>query len=1082
MYSKNEEIKFDNIRINQELRRTYRFRSQKLLDNDEELELEQKKYNNKKKIENYSRRVNNIKIRSSKSVIFNIGENLSNKKLSNYNEELLPEIIDPSYNFKLNYQLKETAINIFKSGIEKDKTKIKFFSNYLYQLSPFNKIFTKINQSKTLLEIYQLQRILYSLSTDLTYEYYDSNKIIYKYGDIPDKYYILLKGEIDIIVPNEIEVMMNEYEYFYYILRLYKYQEHSLLKKVLNKNYNNYPLNLKLLEDWIYTGYNTLKYIEKESELTKIIRKKHKKRCVLSYNAEDLFNRLEKQKKINLLMKNKNVIILLEKIRMRNERAREMIKNKGTEETEIKKNENKSKKKIKEETNFQPDKPKVGYIKLDGQLKKVFMNDYQIEIIEKCSNEITQLIEILNENFNMRKYLNELNRCNSEQYLNRVEPFFFDEDTNEILDSKLFFLSRNQDNSNVDKENNKKEKDSIDTDDIRYKLKNLFNQNKKNDNQIKKNEIFNNRKKTIVYHYVLVNTINSGETFGEISNETSKKENLNKRIATIITRENSHLGSLKRILYNKLLKEINENNLEQQLTFLFSLDLFKDCNKTNFMKNYISFFIKRTFRANDILFHQNDDLGDDRSIYFIAEGAFSSYCYMSLNDLKLLFNNLHYDGLIPEDEAHEDNLLNKENHYFNKFKNKKIIFKLLYFSQNDIIGFNDSLYNGKYIYTVKCKTSTATVYEIKLKFFNLIVNSEEKLFQNIVKYEMIKRNLMIKFFLNSFNNKYQFYQFIAFNNDENDKEDKNIVHKNYFGKNPFIDLNDINNTNYKNNKRNKTEIKTIKIKNTIEDNYLKVFFKNKRITSPEIRNCETFRSSLLSNNKNKYNISKKRLNFRNKSKNTIRNSFSCSTKANNFSTPREYINNKNIHSNKENYSKNSKKKKKVTSNTVTEFVIKNELDNNIEKVNDDSSENKIDEYRSKSKQKKKIIIPPIITNQINKDIFLNDKNQCIYSSIFNENQDNKSRNNSKLKVFINNYKNELSSRSRYFKEKALKKTIMKSEVKSMATFKRILDSIEDNINLKNNDILNKEEIKKNIYFGLNKKSLFQKNFLLTEYK
>ena len=82
------------------------------------------------------------------------------------------------------------------------------------------------------------------------------------------------------------------------------------------------------------------------------------------------------------------------------------------------------------------------------------MNDEQIEVIEKCSKEISQLTEILSEEFNMRKYLNELNRCNSDKYLNRVEPYFFDEDTNEKLDSKLFILSRNNNNSNINKDNN----------------------------------------------------------------------------------------------------------------------------------------------------------------------------------------------------------------------------------------------------------------------------------------------------------------------------------------------------------------------------------------------------------------------------------------------------------------------------------------------------------------------------------------------------------------------------------------------------------------------------------------------------
>ena len=96
MYSKNKENILANTDDNQELRRTHRFRSQKINEIDEEkLELEQKKCNKKKyKVENETRKVNNlIQIRSSKSVLFNIGANLSNKKISHYNQELLPEIL-----------------------------------------------------------------------------------------------------------------------------------------------------------------------------------------------------------------------------------------------------------------------------------------------------------------------------------------------------------------------------------------------------------------------------------------------------------------------------------------------------------------------------------------------------------------------------------------------------------------------------------------------------------------------------------------------------------------------------------------------------------------------------------------------------------------------------------------------------------------------------------------------------------------------------------------------------------------------------------------------------------------------------
>jgi len=59
------------------------------------------------------------------------GDERGNKNINDYNEELIPDIIDPSYNFTLNYQLKETAINVLKSGIENDPTKIKFWKNML---------------------------------------------------------------------------------------------------------------------------------------------------------------------------------------------------------------------------------------------------------------------------------------------------------------------------------------------------------------------------------------------------------------------------------------------------------------------------------------------------------------------------------------------------------------------------------------------------------------------------------------------------------------------------------------------------------------------------------------------------------------------------------------------------------------------------------------------------------------------------------------------------------------------------------------------------------------------------------------
>lgn len=1133
MLTINEEKSSDNlIQINRKRkdkfeRRLYRYKTHKITKDNKGLDHDELDYIRTLRKESKKKFKNLIKVRSSRSIRFGLQGLNSNKSTNKFIEELIPDIIDNTYNFTLNYQLKETAINVLKSGIpDEDKTKIKFFCNYLYQLSPFNKIFSQLSSSTDINDIYNLKKILYNLATELVYEYFDSNKIVFKHGDPPDKYYILLKGEVDIIVPNEIEVMMSEYEYFNYILRLYKYQEHSLLTKVLNKNYGVYPLNKKLLEDWVNTAYNTIRHLKKESQTTGIIKKKKPVvRNIPKYeNAEELVNRLEKEKKMNLLMMNKNVIILLEKIRIRNERARDAQKNRAHNPKKKEENKNNKKMKNKNMEESQPVKPSYGYSKLDGQLKKIFIKDENVEIVEKCSKEIYQIMEILNEEFNIKNYVAQLNKCNSETYLNRVEPYFYDEETNQILDSKDFILSKNKDEDKIIEDNYTESNKN--NNDISLKIYNFFNKNQNDNKNEKKNELFNNRRKTIVYHYVLVNTLCSGEAFGEISNESIRKVENNQRIATIITREDSHFASLKKSQYNKILKEINENILHQQLTFLFSLDLFKDCNRNNFMKNYISFFIKRTYRANEIVFNQDDDLGEDRSIYFIQNGTFSSYCHSSINEIENLVNNLHYDGLIPEDDAHEDNLFNKENHYYNKFKKKKIIFNLFYFTKNDIVGFNDALYNGKYIYTLKCQSSIATIYEIKLKFFNLIVNSEAKLFQNVLRHEMVRRNLMVKFFLNAFKNKTNFYKFVSFT-DEEDKEDKNIVHKNYFGKNPFREPKNTS-SSYK---KNKTEFRTINsLQNKISEDCLSLIANsnnnninnnNIRILSPKSKKSETITTSKLlniknRNNSNNFENNKNMLIFRNKSKSNVKSSSSniFNSKGNNTKNFREYSKNNPFFGSTENTTARSKNSKIL--NKEKKFIIKDKNKEiiNKDKINDSNDNNnvsyelKIEEYKSKSKNK--VVIPPIITNQINKDILLNNKNKNLYNSLFdnkiNIDNINLSNSNNRVNLFINNksyysnFKNESSSPSINGIYNSSKKTTMKSEVKSINRFKKYLDTIDTNISLKNCDMSKQEEIqlkcylkdipeffrkdncKKKIFFGMNKKTMFQNNALFTEYK
>ena len=982
---------------------------------------------------------------------------------------MIPDLIDPSYNFSMNYQLKETALKIFQSGLEDDKTKIKFFCNYLNQLSPFNKKFSKLSKSKSILDSNKLEKILYNLALQLKYEYIEKNKIIYLHGDYPDKYYIILKGEVDIIIPNEMEVMMTEYEYYYYILRLYKCQERTLLEKVLDKNYDTYRLDVKLLEDWIETGFNTLINLEKESELNKLKRsKKNTKSYKPKYtNTSELIDHLEKEKKLNLLMLSQNVILLLEKIRIRNEKARDAKKLKAL-------NKKKKERKKKQKTTEENIKPNVAYVNLNGQMKKIFVNDDQIEVVEKCASEISQLMELKNDELNYQKYIKQLNRCEPEKYINRVKPIFFNEDTNDILDPQQFIVSKSE---KEEVEEKKKEEDDEEENDTAIKLRNLFGDTKETDN--KKTELFINRKKMIVYNYVLVNSASVGETFGEIIYE-GKYDKVNPRVATIITKENCHLATLKKNLYGRILKEFNKNNLHHQFLFLYSLDIFKDCNKNTFMKN-MSFFIKRTIQANEILFNQDDNFGEDRSIYFVESGLFSSYCNISLNDIETLFNNLNYVGLIPPDDAHEDNLFNKENHDFCQFKNKKNLLNLFTFSNRDIIGFDDALYNQKYIYTVKCQSSAAIVYEIKLKFFNLIINSETKLYQVIERYEIMKRNIMMKLFLNAFNAKNNFYKYISFDNLEKEKEDKKIVHKNYFGKNPFVE------EKTEIEIYNKTNFKTVKTLNNVNNNIAELI--------PELKKADIICNTSRLNTNNKTFLIAKNQNIMGLS------SFISSYKSNNkYQSTTRNLKNKNILKySTEQFNRTLKKK---LSGLYS---------------NKDTKKLKIDTYKTKNSEIENKF--PIIMHTLSKDTLKSGYN--INDEILSPSTEKREKtvrfnfeNNSKTPKFnfrsktLNkfnskeiNKNNEYSFASSIISDSFFKGRSIKTKEKSLIGFKKYLKNNEVNVELKNKDELSKQdEIRlkcylkdipdffdknkncKKIFFGMNNKTLYQNNILFTDYK
>ena len=114
-------------------------------------------------------------------------------------------------------------------------------SYYLRNLKNFVHILSGENEDK-------FELILYQIASHLIYEKYNENELICKYGDIGDKFYIILKGKVAFLVPTSNKYYMSEEEYIEHLIKLRFHQEIDLIKNIITNNQFTYFLGNNLDE------------------------------------------------------------------------------------------------------------------------------------------------------------------------------------------------------------------------------------------------------------------------------------------------------------------------------------------------------------------------------------------------------------------------------------------------------------------------------------------------------------------------------------------------------------------------------------------------------------------------------------------------------------------------------------------------------------------------------------------------------------------------------------------------------------------------------------------------------------------
>ena len=135
---------------------------------------------------------------------------------------------------------------------------------FLY-LKGFLSMLSQNNSNNT----YEVMRII---AGSLEYEKWQSNRMIMRNGEKGNKFYIILQGNVDILIPKKIQVEMTKEEYLTYLALLIVYREFELLERVVIENFAIYPVEITDIDKIMEKGASRKMSFRRTSSL-KTIRK-----------------------------------------------------------------------------------------------------------------------------------------------------------------------------------------------------------------------------------------------------------------------------------------------------------------------------------------------------------------------------------------------------------------------------------------------------------------------------------------------------------------------------------------------------------------------------------------------------------------------------------------------------------------------------------------------------------------------------------------------------------------------------------------------------------------------------------------
>ena len=746
--------------------------------------------------------IQKIFIKSSKKEI------IKDKKIENTKEE----------NNDISNNNEESDSNLsFKLFSEQKKNSQKYIN--LLDLEPFFTQFNNHMEKKG-------EEIIKEISNDYKVEEIEQNKIIFRYGDEADKFFIINEGEVSLYFPFTEVINMNIDEYYIYILRLRRYNEIEMLNNVLLLNHGEYMVEFDEgfdMDEYVIKLYNT--YLK------------------LKFDPSFLYqDDLQKKKKIK---------------KMKNIHNNEKKKNNFNHN--IKKNKDYDYNKEFDNSKFQTfyeREIKELVLRIGDEIletMKWIMPEKIYNIIEeRKENQIRKrIINIQNKSIQKYKELNPNIVCGKE-YNQRILPIKIQNNRlvqKTLIVMKYLYLStlkrgewfgdfcpdslslfspiylgiakasrinlkmhkfrhfRNmtaisttllKKKNNLDKEEDLKEEKTKDKNEIKKKEDNSDYKNedknknkkvyKKDDNKDDKIEEKSNDKidnKTEDKEDDKKNNNKFGNNY-EKENKNIKIKIKNSKKCAQINDNKVHLISFNRKIFFTYFNKFIENLTFHKKNFLLNNSLFLNTDNKNLIKTYSICFKERELKEGEYIIKEHDKLYEPNiNIYFIIKGEFQANCKKSISEIDQIIKQLGHEKNIQETFPKLlKGFINTP--YYNVLIKKPLKLKLNYLNKHDIIGLSETIINDEYFNNVQCKSIKARVYYVDARIIKLLIDSDPIISNNknillYYKYEMLSDILLKQrkiYFDSVFNSeKYNVNIINKKNNDENN--DREMIDDNY---------------------------------------------------------------------------------------------------------------------------------------------------------------------------------------------------------------------------------------------------------------------------------------------------------------